>query len=123
MAQLFLPEEPLFALDGGALLLVEPLIFWCLWLLLTQEDGVVCVLESDHLLQQDPSQRIATKCHICHFREGELEKSSSKFGVTWRQGNRKSLQKDIVDFIFFTKEALFQIAQYKKSSGHPLQYT
>ena len=74
MAQMFLPEEPLFALDGTALLLVEPLFFWCLWLLLTQEDGVVCVLESDRLLQKDPSQRIATKCHICHFREGELEK-------------------------------------------------
>ena len=81
--------------------MVEPLFFWCLWLLLTQEDGVVCVLESDHLLLQDPSQRIATKCHICHFREGEPEYSSSKFGVTWKQGNRKSLQKDIVDFVFY----------------------
>ena len=55
----------------------------------------------DRLLQQDPSQRIATKCHICHFREGEPEYSSSKFGVRWKQGNRKSLQKDIVDFVFY----------------------
>ena len=56
---------------------------------------------SDRLLQKDPSQRIVTKCHICHFREGEPEYSSSKFGVTWKQGNRKSLQKDIVDFVFY----------------------
>ena len=113
-----------------SLLLMEALFFW--WNH-SSSGACGCFLprkmvwcaswSSDRLLQKDPSQRIATKCHICHFREGELEKSSSKFGVTWRQENRKSLQKDIVDFIFFTIEALFQIAQYKKSSGHPLQYT
>ena len=32
---------------------------------------------------------------------GKESWKSSKFGVTWRQGNRKSLQKDIVDFVFY----------------------
>ena len=114
MAQSFLPEEPLFALDGGALL----------WWNHSSSGACGCFLPrkmvwsaswgSDRLLQQDPSQRIATKCHICHFREGEPEYSSSKFGVRWKQGNRKSLQKDII--YFFTIVTLFQIAECKKSS-------